>query len=124
MRKYHGTVARYRNIIVFPSPLNPPAVDDWDPYPLGRFGQCHGIYLQHCDSQTWNELTEEGHLEDYLEFVDKMAESELNLLVDQMMLDEDLDEYYQEEHPEEYEYRVKSIRQRAEEEINRSLIYC
>ena len=91
--------------------------------PIGIWGQRHLRYLRQCKKTSYTALVIEGKLPDYLADVNEQAEEMLFQLVKQMAKDEGVDEAMKRRDQLGYVQRMNSIRNRADEIVNKTIIY-
>ena len=91
--------------------------------PTGRWGRLHKRYLKEHHPIRYNQLLLSGELSGYLAKLDKQAEEQLALTVQQMQESEDVTEALKAADQLEWVRRMNSIRNRAEEIIKSELIF-
>ena len=91
--------------------------------PTGRWGRLHKRYLKEHHSIRYNQLLLSGELGSYLAKLDKQAEEQLALIIRQMQEAEGVDEALKAADQLEWVRRMNSIRNRAEEIIQKELIF-
>ncbi|MBR6934290.1 MAG: TnpV protein [Clostridia bacterium] len=91
--------------------------------PIGIWGQRHLRYLRRYKKATYTALLIEGKLPDYLADINEQAEEMLFQLVKQMAKDECVDEAVKRRDQLGWVQRMNSIRNRAEEIVQREVIY-
>ena len=92
-------------------------------HPTGRWGRLHKIYLKEHYPIRYNQLLLSGELGSYLAKLDKQAEEQLALIIRQMQEAEGVTEALKAENQLEWVRRMNSIRNRAEEIIQKELIF-
>ena len=92
-------------------------------HPTGRWGRLHKMYLKEQRPIQYNQLLLSGELGGYLAKLDKQAEEQLALTVRQMQEAEGVTEALKAENQLEWVRRMNSIRNRAEEIIQKELIF-
>ena len=92
-------------------------------HPTGRWGRLHKTYLKEQHPVRYNQLLLSGVLGSYLAKLDKQAEEQLALIVRQMQEAEGVTEALKAENQLEWVRRMNSIRNRAEEIIQKELIF-
>ena len=92
-------------------------------HPTGRWGRLHKMYLKEQHPIRYNQLLLSGELGDYLAKLDKQAEEQLALTVWQMQEAEGVTEALKVADQLEWVRRMNSIRNRAEEIIQKELIF-
>lgn len=92
-------------------------------HPTGRWGRLHKIYLKEHHPIRYNQLLLSGVLGSYLAKLDKQAEEQLALTVRQMQEAEGVTEALKAADQLEWVRRMNSIRNRAEELIQKELIF-
>ena len=90
--------------------------------PTGRWGRLHKMYLKEQHPIRYNQLLLSGVLGSYLAKLDKQAEKQLALTVQQMQESEGVTEALKAADQLEWVRRMNSIRNRAEEIIKTELI--
>ena len=90
---------------------------------IGRFGRAHAAYLKRTQRHVYSQLVAEGKLGTYLAQIDEQANNMLDLLIRQMAEREGVTEQLKSADQMEWVRRMNSIRSRAEEVVNRGLIY-
>ena len=91
-------------------------------HPTGRWGRLHKMYLKEKRPIQYNQLLLSGELGGYLAKLDKQAEKQLALTVQQMQEVEGVTEALKAANQLEWVRRMNSIRNRAEEIIKTELI--
>ena len=91
--------------------------------PTGRWGRLHKRYLKEQHPVRYNQLVLSGELGNYLAKLDKQAEEQLALIIRQMQEAEGVTEALKAENQLEWVRRMNSIRSRAEEIIQKELIF-
>ena len=91
--------------------------------PTGRWGRLHKRYLKEHHSIRYNQLLLSGELGSYLAKLDKQAEEQLALIIRQMQEAEGVTETLKAADQLEWVRRMNSIRNRAEEIIQKELIF-
>ena len=89
----------------------------------GRWGRLHKKYLEEHHPIRYNQLLLSGELSSYLAKLDKQAEEQLALIIRQMQEAEGVTEALKAENQLEWVRRMNSIRNRAEEIIQKELIF-
>ena len=92
-------------------------------HPTGRWGRLHKRYLKEHHPIRYNQLFLSGELGSYLAKLDKQAEEQLALIIRQMQEAEGVTEALKAENQLEWVRRMNSIRNRAEEIIQKELIF-
>lgn len=92
-------------------------------HPTGRWGRLHKKYLEEHHPIRYNQLLLSGELGSYLAKLDKQAEEQLALTVRQMQEAEGVTEALKAADQLEWVRRMNSIRNRAEEIIQKELIF-
>ena len=92
-------------------------------HPTGRWGRLHKKYLQEHHPIRYNQLLLSGELSGYLAKLDKQTEEQLALTVRQMQEAEGVTEALKAADQLEWVRRMNSIRNRAEEIIQKELIF-
>ena len=92
-------------------------------HPTGRWGRLHKKYLKEQHPIRYNQLLLSGELGGYLAKLDKQAEEQLALIIRQMQEAEGVTEALKAENQLEWVRRMHSIRNRAEEIIQKELIF-
>ena len=92
-------------------------------HPTGRWGRLHKMYLKEQHPIRYNQLLLSGELGGYLAKLDKQAEEQLDLIIRQMQEAEGVTEALKAENQLEWVRRMNSIRNRAEEIIQKELIF-
>ena len=92
-------------------------------HPIGRWGRLHKRYLKEHHPIRYNQLLLSGELGSYLAKLDKQAEEQLALIIRQMQEAEGVTEALKAENQLEWVRRMNSIRNRAEEIIQKELIF-
>ena len=92
-------------------------------HPTGRWGRLHKRYLKEHHPIRYNQLLLSGVLGSYLAKLDKQAEEQLALTIRQMQETEGVTEALKAADQLEWVRRMNSIRNRAEEIIQKELIF-
>ena len=92
-------------------------------HPTGRWGCLHKTYLKAQHPVRYNQLLLSGELGGYLAKLDKQVEEQLALTVQQMQESEGVTEALKAANQLEWVRRMNSIRNRAEEIIQKELIF-
>ena len=92
-------------------------------HPTGRWGRLHKTYLKGQHLVRYNQLLLSGELSSYLAKLDKQSEEQLALTVRQMQEAEGVTEALKAANQLEWVRRMNSIRNRAEEIIQKELIF-
>ncbi len=92
-------------------------------HPTGRWGRLHKKYLEEHHPVRYNQLVLSGELGSYLSSLDKQADEQLPLIIRQMQDAEGVTEALKAENQLEWVRRMNSIRSRAEEIIQKELIF-
>ena len=92
-------------------------------HPIGRWGRLHKKYLEEHHPVRYNQLVLSGELGSYLSSLDKQADEQLSLIIRQMQDAEGVTEALKAENQLEWVRRMNSIRSRAEEIIQKELIF-
>ena len=92
-------------------------------HPTGRWGRLHKRYLKEHHPIRYNQLLLSGELGSYLAKLDKQAEEQLALIIRQMQEVEGVTEALKVENQLKLVRRMNSIRNRAEEIIQKELIF-
>lgn len=92
-------------------------------HPTGRWGRLHKRYLKEHHPIRYNQLLLSGKLGSYLAKLDKQAEEQLALIIRQMQEAEGVTEALKAADQLEWVRRMNSIRNRAEEIIQKELIF-
>ena len=92
-------------------------------HPTGRWDRLHKMYLKEQHPIRYNQLLLSGELSGYLAKLDKQAEEQLALIIRQMQEAEGVTEALKAENQLEWVRRMNSIRNRAEEIIQKELIF-
>ena len=92
-------------------------------HPTGRWGHLHRRYLEEHHPVRYNQLVLSGELGGYLASLDKQADEQLALIIRQMQDAEGVTEALKAENQLEWVRRMNSIRSRAEEIIQKELIF-
>ena len=92
-------------------------------HPTGRWGRLHKRYLKEHHPIRYNQLLLSGELGGYHAKLDKQAEEQLALIIRQMQEAEGVTEALKAENQLEWVRRMNSIRNRAEEIIQKELIF-
>ena len=93
-------------------------------HPTGRWGRLHKKYLKEQHPIRYNQLLLSGELGGYLAKLDKQAEEQLALTVQQMQESEGVTEALKAADQLEWVRRMNSIRNRAEEIVLTELVYA
>ena len=93
-------------------------------HPTGRWGRLHKTYLKEQHPVRYNQLLLSGVLGSYLAKLDKQAEEQLALTVQQMQESEGVTEALKAADQLEWVRRMNSIRNRAEGIIKSELIFA
>ena len=89
----------------------------------GRWGRLHKMYLKEQHPIRYNQLLLSGELGGYLAKLDKQAEEQLALTVQQMQESEGVTEALKAANQLEWVRRMNSIRNRAEEIVYNEIVY-
>ena len=92
-------------------------------HPNGRWGRLHKKYLEEHHPVRYNQLVMSGELSSYLASLDKQADEQLSLIIRQMQDAEGVTEALKAKNQLEWVCRMNSIRNRAEEIIQKELIF-
>ena len=92
-------------------------------HPTGRWGRLHKRYLKEHHPIRYNQLLLSGELSSYLAKLDKQSEEQLTLIIRQMQEAEGVTEALKVANQLEWVRRMNSIRNRAEEIIQKELIF-
>ena len=92
-------------------------------HPTGRWGRLHKKYLKEHHPVRYNQLVLSGELGSYLATLDKQADEQLALIIQQMQDAEGVTEALKAENQLEWVRRMNSIRNRAEEIIQKELVF-
>ena len=92
-------------------------------HPTVLWGRLHKMYLKEQHPIRYNQLLLSGELGGYLAKLDKQAEEQLALTVQQMQEAEGVTEALKADNQLEWVRRMNSIRSRAEEIIQKELIF-
>lgn len=92
-------------------------------HPTGRWGRLHKMYLKEQHPIRYNQLLLSGELGSYLAALDKQSEEQLALIIRQIQEAEGVTEALKAENQLEWVRRMNSIRNRAEEIIQKELIF-
>ena len=92
-------------------------------HPTGRWGRLHKMYLKEQHPIRYNQPLLSGELGSYFAKLDKLTEEQLALIVRQMQEAEGVTEALKAENQLEWVRRMNSIRNRAEEIIQKELIF-
>lgn len=92
-------------------------------HPTGRWGRLHKKYLEEHHPVRYNQLIMSGELGGYLATLDEQADKQLALIIRQMQDAEGVTEALKAENQLEWVRRMNSIRSRAEEIIQKELIF-
>ena len=90
---------------------------------IGRFGRAHAAFLKRTHRHVYSLMAAEGKLGTYLAQIDEQANTMLELLIRQMAEREGVTEQLKAADQMEWVRRMNSIRNRAEEIVNREIIY-
>lgn len=93
-------------------------------HPIGRWGRLHKTYLKEHHPIRYNQLVLSGELGSYLAKLDKQAEEQLALIVQQMQKSEGVTEALKATNQLEWVRRMNNIRNRAEEIVKAELIFA
>ena len=93
-------------------------------HPTGRWGRLHKMYLKEQHPIRYNQLLLSGELSGYLAKLDKQAEEQLALTVQQMQESEGVTEALKAADQLEWVRRMNSIQNRAEEILLNELVYA
>ena len=104
--------------------LLPVCGDDTEDKYIGIYGQRHLRYIREHRPGFCSSLALSGRLNDYLDEVNEQAESLLFRLVNDMAATEGVSERLKEDNQMEWVRRMNSIRNRAEEIVNREIIFA
>lgn len=92
-------------------------------HPTGRWGRLHKTYLKAQHPVRYNQLLLSGELGSYLATLDEQADEQIPLIIRQMQEAEGVTEALKAENQLEWVRRMNSIRSRAEEIIQKELIF-
>lgn len=92
-------------------------------HPTGRWGRLHKMYLKEQHPIRYNQLLLSGELGGYLAKLDKQAEEQLALTIRQMQEAEGVTEALKAANQMDWVHRMNNIRNRAEEIIQKELIF-
>lgn len=92
-------------------------------HPTGRWGRLHKKYLQEHHPARYNQLVLSGELGRYLATLDKQADEQFALIIQQMQDNEGVNEALKAKNQLEWVRRMNGIRSRAEEIIQKELIF-
>ena len=92
-------------------------------HPTGRWGRLHKMYLKEQHPIRYNQLLLSGELSGYLAKLDKQAEEQLALTVQQMQESEGVTEALKAADQLEWVRRMNNIRNRAEEIVYNEIVY-
>lgn len=92
--------------------------------PIGIWGQRHHRWLKRNRRVTYTNLLTSGKLTEYLRDVDRQAEDQLDLLIEQMAAAEGITEQLKATDQMGWVRRMNSIRSRAEEIVLSEIVYC
>ena len=92
-------------------------------HPTGRWGRLHKTHLKEHHPIRYNQLLLSGELGSYLAALDKQADEQLALIIRQMQEAEGVTEALKAADPLGWVRRMNSIRNRAEEIIQKELIF-
>ena len=92
-------------------------------HPTGRWGRLHKMYLKEQHPIRYNHLLLSGELGGYLAKLDKQAEEQLALTIRQMQEAEGVTETLKAADQLEWVRQMNSVRNRAEEIIQKELIF-
>lgn len=90
---------------------------------IGIWGQRHLRWLKRNRRVTYTNLLTSGRLHDYLADIDRQANDQLDLIIEQMAAAEGITEQLKATDQIGWVQRMNSIRSRAEEIVMRELIY-
>ena len=90
---------------------------------FGRFGQRHYAYIRKHDKILFSSLWLSGELNAYIENIDRQADEMFSQLVRDIAKNENVTERLKATDQMEWVRRISNIRHRAEEIVNRVLIY-
>ena len=99
------------------------AVAPTEQHPTGRWGRLHKRYLKEHHPIRYNQLLLSGERGSYLAKLDKQAEEQLALIIRQMQEAEGVTEALKAADQLEWVRRMNGIRNRAEEIIQKELIF-
>lgn len=92
-------------------------------HPTGQWGRLHKKYLEEHRPVRYNQLVLSGKLGSYLVALDKQVDEQLSLIIRQMQDAEGVTQALKAENQLEWVRRMNSIRNRAEEIIQKELIF-
>lgn len=92
-------------------------------HPTGRWGRLHKKYLEEHHPVRYNQLVLSGELGSYFATLDKQADEQFALIIQQMQAAEGVNEALKAKNQLEWVRRMNSIRNRAEEIIKTELIF-
>ena len=92
-------------------------------HPIGRWSRLHKRYLEEQHPVRYNQLLLSGELSGYLAKLDNQAEEQFALTIRQMQNAEGVTETLKAENQMEWVRRMNNIRNRAEEIIQKELIF-
>lgn len=92
-------------------------------HPTGRWGRLHKRYLKEHHPIRYNQLLLSGELGSYLAKLDKQADEQFALIIQQMQDAEGVNEALKAKNQLEWVRRMNGIRSRAEEIIQKELIF-
>ena len=92
-------------------------------HPTGRWGRLHKRYLKEQHPVRYNQLVLSGELGNYLASLDKQADEQIFLIIRQMQEAEGVTEALKAADQLEWVRQMNSIRNRAEEIIQKELIF-
>ena len=92
-------------------------------HPTGRWGRLHKRYLKEQHPVRYNQLVLSGELGNYLASLDKQADEQIFLIIRQMQEADGVTEALKAADQLEWVRRMNSIRNRAEEIIQKELIF-
>ena len=92
-------------------------------HPIGRWGRLHKMYLKEQHPIRYNQLLLSGELGGYLAKLDKQAEEQLALTVQQMQESEGVTQALKAADQLEWVRRMNNIRNRAEEIVYNEIVY-
>ena len=92
-------------------------------HPTGQWGRLHKKYLEEHRPVRYNQLVLSGKLGSYLVTLDKQVDEQLSLIIRQMQDAEGVTQALKAENQLEWVRRMNSIRSRAEEIIQKELIF-
>lgn len=92
-------------------------------HPIGIWGQRHLRYLKQYRKVLYYNLLTSGRLNSFLADVNVQAEEMFSQIMNRMAEQEDVNEQHKANHPMEWIARMNSICSRAEEIVNKELVY-